>query len=66
MKYRNGKCYDDFGREMSQAQINTIVRESQEYLKQVSCPMSIKLNVSKELSKEDIKEKFKNSNFKIK
>ena len=66
MKYRNGKCYDDFGREMSQAQINTMVRESQEYLKQVSCPMSIKLNVSKELSKEDIKEKFKNSNFKIK
>lgn len=66
MKYRNGKCYDDFGREMSQAQINTMVRESQEYLKQVSCPMSIKLNVSKELPKEDIKEKFKNSNFKIK
>ena len=66
MKYRNGKCYDDFGREMSQAQINIMVRESQEYLKQVSCPMSIKLNVSKELSKEDIKEKFKNSNFKIK
>ena len=66
MKYRNGKCYDDFGHEMSQAQINTMVRESQEYLKQVSCPMAIKLNISKELSKEDIKEKFKNSNFKIK
>ena len=57
MKYRNGKCYDDFGREMSQAQINTMVRESQEYLKQVSCPMSIKLNVSKELSKEYIRDK---------
>jgi len=64
MKYRNGKCYDDFGREMSQAQINTMVRESQEYLKQVSCPMSIKLNVSKELTKEDIRDKL-SKNFKI-
>ena len=64
MKYRNGKCYDDFGREMSQAQINTMVRESQEYLKQVSCPMSIKLNVNKELSKEDIKDKL-SKNFKV-
>ena len=64
MKYRNGKCYDDFGREMSQAQINIMVRESQEYLKQVSCPMSIKLNVSKELSKEDIRDKL-SKNFKV-
>jgi len=64
MKYRNGKCYDDFGREMSQAQINTMVRESQEYLKQVSCPISIKLNVSKELSKEDIRDKL-SKNFKV-
>ena len=64
MKYRNGKCYDDFGREMSQAQINTMVRESQEYLKQVSCPMSIKLNVSKELTKEDIRDKL-SKNFKV-
>ena len=64
MKYRNGKCYDDFGHEMSQAQINTMVRESQEYLKQVSCPMSIKLNVSKELSKEDIRDKL-SKNFKV-
>ena len=64
MKYRNGKCYDDFGREMSQAQINTMVRESQEYLKQVSYLMPIKLNVSKELSKEDIRDKL-SKNFKV-
>ena len=64
MKYRNGKCYDDFGHEMSQAQINNMVRESQEYLKQVSCPMSIKLNVNKELSKEDIRDKL-SKNFKV-
>lgn len=64
MKYRNGKCYDDFGREMSQAQINTMVRESQEYLKQVNCPMAIKPNVNKELSKEDIRNKL-SKNFKV-
>ena len=64
MKYRNGKCYDDFGHEMSQAQINIMVHESQEYLKQVSCPMSIKLGISKELSKEDIRDKL-SKNFKV-
>ena len=64
MKYRNGKCYDDFGHEMSQAQVNAMVHESQEYIKQVSCPMSIKLNMNKELSKEDIRDRL-SKNFKV-
>ena len=62
MKYRNGKCYDDFGNEMSQAQINSLYKSSQAYIQ--------KLNESKqihqrELTKEELLNKLKNSNFKI-
>ncbi len=54
MKYRNGKCYDDFGNEMSQAQINEMFKQSQEYIKQIQSKCNIK---TEELSADDIKER---------
>lgn len=53
MKYRNGKCYDDFGNEMSKSQINEMFRQSQEYIKQIQSKRNIK---TEELSQDDIKE----------
>lgn len=54
MKYRNGKCYDDFGNEMSQSQINEMFKRSQEYIKQIQSKHNIK---TEELSQDDIKER---------
>lgn len=54
MKYRNGKCYDDFGNEMSQSQINEMFRQSQEYIKQIRLKHNIE---TEELSSNDIKER---------
>lgn len=44
MIYRNGKCYNNNGTEMSLSQINQMAKASFEYIKQLSCPMSIKFN----------------------
>lgn len=54
MKYRNGKCYDDFGNEMSQSQINEMFRQSQEYINQIRSKRNIE---TEELSSNDIKER---------
>lgn len=55
MKYRNGKCYDDFGNEMSQSQINEMFRQSQEYINhQIRSKHNIE---TEELSSNDIKER---------
>ncbi len=62
MKYRNGKCYDDFGNEMSQAQINSLYKSSQAYIQKINESKQIP---QRELTKEELLNRFKNSNFKI-
>ena len=46
MKYRNGKCYDDFGNEMSQSQINSLYKSSQAYIQ--------KLNENKQIPQREL------------
>ena len=62
MKYRNGKCYDDFGNEMSQSQINSLYKSSQAYIQKLNENKQIP---QRELTKEELLNRFKNSNFKI-
>ena len=62
MKYRGGKCYDDFGNEMTQSQINSLYKSSQAYIQKLNESKSS----TKELTKEELLNKLKNSNFKIK
>ena len=61
MKYRNGKCYDDKGNEMTQSQINALYKASQAYIQ------SIKDNKNqKELTNKEIINKLANNpNFKF-
>ena len=61
MRYINGKCYDSHGNEMSQSQINQMYKASQAYIQQLNESRN-----SKELSREELLNKFQNSNFKIK
>ena len=56
MKYRNGKCYDDKGNEMTQSQINALYKASQAYIQ------SIKDNKNqKELTNKEIINKLANT-----
>ena len=56
MYYRNGKCYDSKGNEMSLSQINQMVSASEEYIKQ-----KMKNKANKEISSEDIYSKLKDN-----
>lgn len=59
MTYIGGKCYDNAGNEMSVSQINMMYEASQAYIKSILKPKS------RELTREELIDKFKNSNFKI-
>lgn len=62
MRYINGKCYDSRGNEMSQNQINQMYRVSQAYIQNLNENKQIP---QRELTKEELLNRFKNSNFKI-
>lgn len=62
MRYINGKCYDSRGNEMSQNQINQMYRASQAYIQNLNENKQIP---QRELTKEELLNRFKNSNFKI-
>lgn len=58
MTYRNGKCYDSYGNEMSQSQINQMYCASQAYIQQLH------ESKSQELSRDEMIEKLSlNSTF---
>ena len=65
MTYRNGKCYDSKGNEMTNSQINLQYQASMSYISSLTTPKS-NVEDDTELEPEDIRSLLsKNTNFKV-
>lgn len=52
MTYRNGKCYDNHGNEMTQSQINQMYNISKEYIDSINKTKNNRIN--DDITKEDV------------